>query len=91
MSSFEPVFKADLTIDFFNCTALNENNLCKHYAIRPDICRQYPYSLFATDSTLYNSCGYKLVQRFKLPYYASKKIRQRISVVVYNNITSREK
>ena len=87
MSSFKPVFKEASTEDiaYFSCVALDENNRCKQYAIRPDICRRYPFSVLANDGVINYSCGYKMRQDLALPAFASTVLKQKISAIQHNH------
>lgn len=72
-------------IDYFHCESLSEVNICQDYDNRPDFCQDYPFSAFYSEGSLYEGCGYFVVQDMRLPAFASDFLKQEVSVICFNN------
>ena len=69
----------------FSCRALSEDNFCLEYETRPDICKNYPYSMFFHSEYISPNCAYFLKRKalFFKPQFHS--LRQRILRVMLCN------
>lgn len=71
-SRFVPLFgvakDGTQKVHSFRCTCLTGENKCNDYANRPQICHQYPMSMFIKLGYIHAGCGYKVQFRGFYPY-----------------------
>ena len=77
---FNPNFtkKNSQKIKHFNCSSLNQNNLCNDYKNRPTFCRNYPMSSFIKLNEIQKDCGYKVQKKTHFPTYKNKRLQKLI-------------
>lgn len=71
-------------ITSFSCSSLSLNNLCIDYKTRPNICRDYPFSVFNSGYQLQEGCGFFIKMRMDLPQFSSNRLKQKIQCIKYN-------
>lgn len=69
----------------FSCSSLSKYNRCLQYETRPEICKNYPYSMFLNSEYISPNCAYFLKRKalFFKPRFHS--LRQRILRVMICN------
>ena len=72
-------------IDHFSCSCLTDEKLCSKYDSRPNFCRVYPFGVLISQGHIHPGCGYYIMERALLPFYASKLLKQRIWTFKFNH------
>ena len=82
LSIFKPMYHKTGEIKYLNCSALRDNNLCRQYEERPQLCRNYPYSFFIAQDRLLPGCGYQIKLKKVGFYITCRALRQKITQVL---------
>tara|TARA_B100001989_G_C24495681_1_gene442029 strand:- start:512 stop:1051 length:540 start_codon:yes stop_codon:yes gene_type:complete len=71
-------------VDYFTCHCLTESNLCSKYESRPKFCQLYPFSVLVSGGDIHPGCGYYIVQKEELPFFASKLLKTKVWSFKFN-------